>query len=87
MILEAIVTISVALTGNTCAAIDNAANAAAWGGPDVALTRTVYTDYGAIVYADVPAPTDTDSWVALHTAERELLAGPVGHRVAVACIG
>ncbi len=87
MILEAIVFLTAAFTGDTCAGIDNRQNKAVYAGPNTPLTSTVYHEDGDgwIVYPDAPAPDDLDGWRALHEAEYAVWTTPPGPKVYVRC--
>jgi hypothetical protein len=89
MILNAIVVLTVALTGDTCASIDNRTNTAVWAKKHPAgieYHRTRYSDMDRIIYHHAPAPTDNASWMALHAAERALQQGVPGHKIPVRCV-
>jgi hypothetical protein len=91
MILNAIVVLTVALTGDTCAAIDNRTNTAVWAKKHplgISYQRTRYSDMGdRLVYRNAPAPYgEDDAWRALHKAERALQHGAPAPKIRVACV-
>ena len=78
--------LALAMSGTSCAAIDNTSNTAVWVSNGTA-GASQYTDTGDRVrYATAPGPTDDGAWVALHAVERALAANPPGHRVRAACL-
>jgi hypothetical protein len=89
MILNALVVLTVALTGDTCASIDNRTNVAVWASKHkhgIMYHRTTYTEDGRLRYANAPGPNDNAAWMALHAAERALTVGKPGHKVPVRCV-
>jgi len=86
MILELLVTATVLLSGNSCAAVDNAQNKTVWNSPTVKLTTTHYTDRGDFLFHEARMPNDPDTVLAIIHAEDTLLEGPPGHKVVIRCV-
>jgi len=86
MILETIVAVTVALTGTSCAAIDNATNKAVWDSPTTPLVSTTYRDDGVLMY-DAPYPTDVPTALAIVHAEDSLQEGAPGRKIPIRCVG
>lgn len=73
-------------TGQSCAAIDNRANTAAWKVPGKPVVTATYSDEGErLVYRPAPGPRQNSAWLALHTAEGSLLVGKPGPKRRIAC--
>ena len=85
MFLQIIVAVSVAITGSSCAAIDNSTNTAVWQQQGHAPVSTFYADLDRIRYEDAPGAEDNGAWIALHRAEISLRSGEPGHKISVAC--
>ena len=85
--LATIATVASIFTGQSCAAIDNAANTAAWKVPGKAVVTATYSDMGErLVYRPAPGPRQNGAWHALHTAEAALAVGKPGPKRRIACI-
>jgi len=85
MILEIMVAVSVAVTGGSCAAIDNATNQAVWDSPSIEQVSTTYRDIGILDY-NTTFPTDPDTILALVTLEGTLQDSGIGRKIRVECI-
>ena len=85
MFLESLVIIAIALTGGSCAAIDNGTNEMVWAGTDTPLTATHYIDAGTTLIPDAPYPADVNTLLAAVHAESSLMRGTAGRKVRVSC--
>lgn len=85
MILEAIISATVFLSGAGCAAIDNKTNEMIWAGPDTPLVSTTYTDEGMFLLPDVRYPTEATTLLAIIHAENSLQEGEPGHKIPIRC--
>lgn len=85
MILEAIVALTVLVTGNSCGAISNVPNKAVWGSPIVPITTTTYTDGGQFLFYK-EYPSKPDITLAMVHAEDALTEGPPGAKVVIRCV-
>lgn len=83
--LAVLASLAVAVTGQTCAVIDNTTNAAAVARPGHAARLLHYTDMSGIRYQVDGRTLTDDEWSALHRAEKKLLVGKPGHKLRLAC--
>ena len=86
MIVAMLATVASLATGQTCAAIDNGPNAAAWATKG-RVTVSTYKDRDRLIYSPAPGRKDNASWQALHAAEASLVVGKRGRKLTLACVG
>ena len=86
MIVAVLAAVASMATGQTCAAIDNGADVAAWAVPKRVAVSTTYKDRGGehLIYRRLPSGA---ALTALYRAEAKLTVGDAGRKVRVACSG
>jgi len=85
MILATLIASAVALTGQSCAAIDNGANTASWARPHHGIVSTTYRDRGDYLQFKHHVPRGK-TLEALKRAEDGLQIGKPGHKVVLMCV-